>query len=212
MALFGPKFEPGTEGESRSNRISPSGRTVEPPELPGTLARRSRIFGEVVEIAKQGGDARAGAVALLAKEARFIKWASLRGAVTTISIALEDPERSLDQLRGFAGGNEPDGAVDLLRQYESRISTLSFGDVLADPSLVKTNDWHLDFVAWAARAFVGGHLYNLMVIPPAQVLDIPGWYAEPVFAKSERFWDGTDWTSKCRIQDGRLWKLINSPF
>jgi hypothetical protein len=212
MALFGPKFEPGVEGESRSNRLSPSRRPVDPPELPGTIGRRARIFGEAIEIAKQGGDFRSGVGHLLAKEATFIKWASLRGALMYISIALEDPERSLGDLRAYAGAAEPAGAVDLLRDYESRISSLSFNDVIADPNLVKTNDWHLDFISWAAKVFVGGQLSNMIQIPPAQALDVPAWYAEPVFAKSERFWDGNDWTSKCRVQDGRLWRLINSPF
>lgn len=213
MALFGPKFEPGAEGDSRSNRVSPSRRPVDPPELPGTIGRRARIFGEAVEIAKQDGDVRGKVGELLAKEASFIKWASLRGALMYISIALEDPERSLGDLRTYAGGaSEPEGSVDLIRTYEGRVAGLNFNDVIADPSLVKTNDWHLDVISWAATVFVGGQLYNMIHIPPAQVLDVPAWYAEPVFAKSERFWDGNDWTSKCRVQDGRLWRLINSPF
>ena len=213
MALFGPKFEPGAEGDSRSNRVSPSRRPVDPPELPGTAERRARIFGEAIEMAKQGGDVRSSVEGLLAKEATFIKWASLRGALMFISIALEDPQRSLGDLRNYAGGTaEPHGAVDLIRNYEVRISGLSFKDVIADTSLVKTNDWHLDFISWAATVFVGGKLYHMIQIPPAQILDVPAWYAEPVFAKSERFWDGNDWTSKCRVQDGRRWRLINSPF
>lgn len=212
MPLFGPKYEPGAEGESRANRMSLSRRVVDPPELPGTIGRRSRIFGESIEIAKQGGHVREGVASLLAKEASFIKWASLRGALMYVSIALEDPERSLKDLRVYAGDNEPEGAVDLLREYERRITKLSFNDVAADPNLVRTNDWHLDFIAWAAKAFLGGNLYNRIMIPPAQTLDVPAWYAEPVFAKSERFWDGSDWTSRCRVQDGRMWKFVHSPF
>jgi hypothetical protein len=50
------------------------------------------------------------------------------------------------------------------------------------------------------------------MIPQAQVLDVPAWYTEPVFAKCERFWNGTDWKAKCRILDGKRWRLVNSPF
>lgn len=212
MALFGPKFDPGAEGDSRSNRTSPSGRPVDPPELPGSIGRRARAFGEAIEIAKRGGDVHAGVAALFAREASFVKWASLRGALMYVCIALEDPERSVGDLRTFAGSKEPEGAVDLIREYESRIANLSFNDVLADPGLIKTVDWHLDFVTWAARAFVGGGLDNMVTIPPAQVLDVPAWYAEPVFSKSERFWDGSDWTTKARVLDGKRWRLIDSPF
>ena len=212
MALFGPRFEPGAEGPSRSNTVSASGRRIDPPELPGTFSRRARLFGEAIEIAKRGGDAHSGISGLLAKEASVIKWVSLRGALTYVSIALEDTARSMEDLRGYAGVAEPDGALGLIGGCEGRVATLSFSDVIADPDLVKTNDWHLDFVSWAAKAFVGGKLYARVVIPPAQVLDVPAWYAEPVFAKCERFWDGSDWSSKCRMQDGRVWRIVNSPF
>jgi hypothetical protein len=70
----------------------------------------------------------------------------------------------------------------------------------------------LEFIAWAATAFVAGGLHRQLDIPAAQILDAPGWYAEPVFAKAERFWDGNDWTSKARMLDGRRWRLIDSPF
>jgi len=78
--------------------------------------------------------------------------------------------------------------LDLLREYASRIAQLSFSQVTADPSLMRNDAWHLDFITWAAQAFIGAGLDHLMVIPPAQILDVPAWYAEPVFSKSERFW------------------------
>jgi Protein of unknown function (DUF2510) len=213
MALFGPKFDSGTEGEFRSNPTSRSGQLVDPLELPGKFGRRARVFGEAADIAKRGVDVRAGVAGLFATEGRLIKWASLRGALMYMSMALEDPEVSLSDLRTCAGESEPDGAFPLIRQYEGKISQLSFDDVLADPNLVKEDDWHLDFITWAAKVLVGGGIKHLIVmIPQAQALDVPAWYTEPVFAKCERFWNGTDWTTKCRLLDGKRWRLINSPF
>jgi hypothetical protein len=212
MALFGPKFDPGTEGVSRMNPVSPLGRRVDPAEIPGTVARRARLFGEAVELGKQGGDLRSGIASLLSREASFIKWSSLRGALMFVSMALEDPARSLDELRNAAGGNEPDGAADLIRSYESSIVNLSTYDVLRNPGLVRTDGWHLDLITWAVKAFVGAGLTGFVAnIPAPQRLDVPAWYADPVFAKAERFWDGNDWSPKCRVLNGNRWGLIQNP-
>jgi hypothetical protein len=70
-------------------------------------------------------------------------------------------------------------------------------------------------IAWCASAFAGGNLQKTLLqadIPAAQTLTDPGWYAEPVFSKCERFWDGKDWTARCRALEGRRWESIISPF
>jgi len=40
-------------------------------------------------------------------------------------------------------------------------------------------------------------------VPEPEALPEPGWYVEPLFSKGERYWDGSDWTSTCRMKDGR---------
>jgi hypothetical protein len=211
MPFFGPSFDRGAEGESRLNPLSAVGRRVDPLDIPGAMERRARLFGEAIEIAKRGGDVRPGIANLLAKKSQLIKWVSLRGALSYVSITLEQSGRTLGDLRGYAGQAEPDGALDLIRSYESRVSKLRFAEVLADPSLVKSIDWHLDFITWAAVAHVQGGLDRFLVIPAAQVLDVPAWYREPVFGKAERYWDGADWTTKVRVLDGRRWALVDGP-
>ena len=42
-------------------------------------------------------------------------------------------------------------------------------------------------------------------MPEAGLLEQPGWYADPLFAKCERYWDANDWTERVRVKDGRGW-------
>jgi hypothetical protein len=212
MALFGPRFERGAEGESRSNHRGVHGALVEPPEVPGSVPRRARMFGEAIEVANRGGDVRGGIHTLFAREATFLKWVSLRGALLAIHDTVSDPQISIGDLRSWVGRAEPAGAVDLISDYDRRISTLSFNDVLADRDLVRTPDWHLEFITWSAQVALADDYPFVHLFPAAQTLDVAGWYAEPVFSKSERFWDGADWTPRCRVLEGRNWRLINAPF
>ncbi len=214
MPLFGPKFEPGTEGNSISNSRGVTGLTVQPPEVPGSMARRSRMFGEAIRIAESGGDVATIVSQLLAREHSFVKWVSLRGGLAFVAMVLEDPARSLSDLTNFAGRPIPEGGEELLQRY-SQLEDASFSDVLGDPRLTRDQAWHLDIVAWSAAAFVGGGLHRSVLqadIPAAQILSDPGWYAEPVFSKCERYWDGADWTARCRVLDGKLWRSTESPF
>lgn len=214
MPLFGPKFAPGTEGPSLSNGAGVTGLRVQPPEVPGSMQRRTRMFGEAIRIAESGVDVSAALDMVLANEDSFVKWASLRGGLAFLSLALESPDVTLAQLAGFAGRPAPEGTDALLQRY-SELEGASFSDVLGDPTLVRDREWHIDLIAWAAAAFAGGNLHRTILqsdIPPAQLLTEPGWYAEPVFSKCERYWDGTDWTARCRILNGRQWEAIVSPF
>lgn len=212
MPLFGPKskYEPGTEGPSLANSRSVTGGPVQPPEVIGGLARRGRMFGEVVRLAERG-DVRDDLGSLLKNEASFVKWASLRGAVMYLSVALEAV--SFEELRAFAEESPPPGLEQLVSTY-SRLEKASMADVLSDPLLVGTNDWHLDIIAWCALCYVGGGLHHRVLnwpMPGAQALEHPGWYTDPIFAKAERFWDGTDWTSRMRFQEGRIWRAMHRP-
>ena len=172
------------------------------------------MFGEAVRLAESSSDLVSSLGSLLAKEHTFVKWVSLRGGLAFISIALEDPKLSLDNLTAFAKGPPPDGTEGLIRGYSS-LESASFSDVLGDPNLVRDPSWHIELIAWCASAFAGGNLHRTVLqadIPAAQRLSDPGWYAEPVFSKCERYWDGADWTARCRALEGRRWESIVSPF
>jgi Protein of unknown function (DUF2510) len=88
-----------------------------------------------------------------------------------------------------------------LLDYE-RYSQLSVQVVNAEAHLQVNQAIGLDIIAWACVAALrlghefGGH-------PKPDVLNHPGWYVEPLFGKTERYWDGTDWTQRCRVQSGR---------
>jgi hypothetical protein len=214
VALFGVRYASGAEGVSISNARGVTGRLVNPPEVPGSFQRRSRMFGEAIQLADSGADVATEMRSLLAKEASLVKWVSLRGGLTFLSIALEDPAQSLAKMRSYAGREGPEDLDRLVAAYPL-IEKASFTDVLEDPLLVRSNVWHLDFIAWCASAFAGGQLHRTLLqgeIPAAQALTAPGWYAEPVFAKCERFWDGGDWTSRCRVLEGRRWEAFVSTF
>ncbi|HUC14656.1 MAG TPA: DUF2510 domain-containing protein [Acidimicrobiales bacterium] len=172
------------------------------------------MFGEAIRLAVSGKDVVASLNTLLAKEASFVKWVSLRGGLAFVSIALEDPDLSLAQLTRFAKRPPPKDTENLLARYP-KIESASFSDVLGDPTLFRNHDWHIDFTAWCAAAFAGGNLHRTVLqadIPPAQALTDPGWYAEPVFSKCERYWDGRDWSARCRALRDKQWVSLVSPF
>ena len=126
-----------------------------------------------------------------------------------ISMLLEDPSRSFDDLRALAGEPEPGDLKNLADNY-STIAALRLEEVNANSHLVRTPEWHFAAIAWAATAF--GNLEGLELNQPrAQALTTPGWYADPAFAKAERFWDGSDWTPRCRVLDNRRYIAGNNP-
>jgi hypothetical protein len=68
----------------------------------------------------------------------------------------------------------------------------------------------LDIIAWSAIAMVRlGCDYE--DIPGPDELDEPGWYTEPVFGVDERYWDGSDWTERCRVRTGRRYSESTLP-
>jgi len=213
VPLFGPKDEAGAEGPSLTATQGIFGGTVEPAEgTPGTIQRRYRLYLEATRLVRSGDDVRGKMAAALEAEVSLIKWVSLRGALTDLVIATEGGTPSIEGLLTTAPRPAPPDLIDTLRRYDS-ISKMSFGDVLGDPTLVRVPSWHLDVIAWAAEASVAADA-NVQIgpAPRAGRLTAPGWYVEPVFAKSERFWDGQDWTARCRVLDGRTYRAISAPF
>lgn len=71
----------------------------------------------------------------------------------------------------------------------------------------------LDTIAWSAIALlrlgVAQQLFDQ--VPEPDALHVPGWYPEPLFTKSERYWDGSDWTAACRVPDGRRYVETSVP-
>jgi hypothetical protein len=87
-----------------------------------------------------------------------------------------------------------------------RIAQLPMQEVPGDGMCSALNDViALDCIAWTATALLRLGLSQLLFskVPEPDALVGPGWYTEPVFAKFERYWDGTDWTSSVRQQNGR---------
>jgi hypothetical protein len=87
-----------------------------------------------------------------------------------------------------------------------RISSLTIHEVIADPPSQMVNAAiGLDIIAWSAiallRTGIGESL--MRVAPQPDALPQPGWYIDPLWAKAERYWDGSDWTDRCRASDGR---------
>jgi hypothetical protein len=93
-----------------------------------------------------------------------------------------------------------------LQDYE-RVSNMTMERVNTDPMWIRVNEAiALDYIAWVAvalsRTQTGRQLWEL---PEPGLLEYPGWYADPLWAKAERFWDGQDWTARVRVRDGRRW-------
>jgi hypothetical protein len=93
-----------------------------------------------------------------------------------------------------------------LEDYE-RVSNMPMDKVNADPTWINVNEAvALDYIAWVAvalsRTRTGRQLWEL---PEPGLLEYPGWYADPLWAKAERLWDGQDWTARVRVRDGRRW-------
>ena len=104
-----------------------------------------------------------------------------------------------------------DGAVALATMvttyavtYE-RLLKMSNDQVNTDPMYATLNDViALDCITWCAVALLRLELGQLWITrtPEPDALPEPGWYADPVIGKFERYWDGTDWTPACRNHEG----------
>lgn len=86
-----------------------------------------------------------------------------------------------------------------------RYSRMNVTDVNADPRCRIPKAAALDCIVWSAIALLRLGVAQQIIpqVPEPDALSEPGWYTEPLFAKSERFWDGSDWTARCRVRDGR---------
>jgi len=95
-----------------------------------------------------------------------------------------------------------------------RYSEMSVQDIMADPRCSAMNRAvALDTIAWAAVALLRLGIAQQLFpqVPEPDSLPEPGWYPEPLFTKSERYWDGSDWTAACRVPDGSGYREIPVP-
>jgi hypothetical protein len=168
-------------------------------------------------------------------ESSLIRWVAYRGALTFIDMAFEtetewraglltmgievtkEPFTGADERRvlerpGPIGpavkGNILGLAASMtmkLADYQE-IAAASVQAVNADPRWHLNDAMALDYIAWAAIILLRtGKAMQVYGLPQAGLLEFPGWYADPLFAKAERYWDGTDWTSRMRVLEGRRW-------
>lgn len=144
------------------------------------------------------------------------EWARLAGIMGVRGGPLADPPgpACVDPRFGLDAEVETNviGLFSSITGKWSRYAELAEMDVLAvnaDPELSRMGAAvGLDYIAWTAAAVLrAGHGRDEFVtaIPEPGRLDSPGWYVEPLFAKCERYWDGTDWTERVRMQRGRAW-------
>jgi hypothetical protein len=85
--------------------------------------------------------------------------------------------------------------------------------VLADSLFGRLDPaWTLSCIAWTAVAFVNsGMSAQFAAMPEPSELTQPGWYTDPLFAKCDRYWDGGDWSARCRALERNRWESVRSP-
>lgn len=100
-----------------------------------------------------------------------------------------------------------------IRAYDyQRYSKIGVDDINRDPKCYLNDAMALDFIAWSAVALLRmGIALQQMDVPEPDALDAPGWYTDPLFAKAERYWDGTDWTHRCRSLGGEISTPLRPP-
>jgi hypothetical protein len=106
-------------------------------------------------------------------------------------------------------------AITIRWNIYDEVSEMSVQQVNADPRWAGVGPpMALDFIAWAAVAMIrtGQESSELISkMPEPGLLEEPGWYADPLFARCERYWTGDDWTGRVRFKNGRAWKETNMP-
>jgi hypothetical protein len=86
--------------------------------------------------------------------------------------------------------------------YE-RYSKMDIEDVGRDRNCNLSDHTALNFIAWTAVALLRlGIAQQQMTVPGPDPLERPGWYSDPLWESADRYWDSTDWTSRCRAPGG----------
>lgn len=94
-----------------------------------------------------------------------------------------------------------------------RIEDMTVQEVLGDPECSIPRAAAFDIIAWSAIALLRLNRAQQPIdrIPEPDALTEVGWYTDPLFGKCERYWDGSDWTSRCRVREGRQYTEYSTP-
>lgn len=103
------------------------------------------------------------------------------------------------------------GVIGLFQSLVSRLfdyenySNLAIDEVNKAPRYRTVIDaMALDYIAWSAVALLRtGLAQHILDAPEPDALESPDWYTDPLWAKAERYWDGTDWTDRVRTSNGQ---------
>ena len=103
--------------------------------------------------------------------------------------------------------------VMILAEDYGRIEEMNVREVLSDPGCSIPRAVAFDIIAWSAIALLRLKRAQQRVdqCPEPDALTDAGWYTDPLFGKCERYWDGSDWTSRCRVREGRQYTEISTP-
>ena len=140
-----------------------------------------------------------------------LEWQTSRSGESHPDIVQSWRPRLSDEQRNAALGV---ASMTLVRAANyGRLEDMSTGAVMEDSNFWMSEAVALDCIAWSAitmlRLDVAQQLFPQ--VPEPDALPGPGWYTEPLFGKADRYWDGSDWTSRCRLQNGRQYREVTSP-
>jgi Protein of unknown function (DUF2510) len=130
-----------------------------------------------------------------------------------VSFVVQDQSGRMPRELKNAAAATIDTVMGYLADYR-RFTSMNLADAIVDPFFSKLDDAAaLDCIAWSAVARLRMGLAQQVSakVPEPDALPEPGWYTEPLTAKCERYWDGYDWKSACRLADGGRSKEFTLP-
>jgi hypothetical protein len=131
-----------------------------------------------------------------------------------LTVRVNDPAGAIDEsTTGLVTGLFY-SIADRWSRY-AQLVEMNVADVNREPRWAVVNaSMGLDYIAWTAVAMIRSGAWaagSMREAPEPVLLEEPGWYVDPLFAKSERFWDGGDWTQQVRALSGRRWVEVEIP-
>lgn len=140
-----------------------------------------------------------------------LEWETSRGGESHPDIVQSWRPKLSDEQRNAALGL---ASFVLVRAANyGRLEGMSANAVIGDSNFWMSEAAALDCIAWSAIAMLRLEVAQQLFprVPEPDALPSPGWYTEPLFGKAERYWDGSDWTNRCRVQNGRQYTEVRTP-
>jgi hypothetical protein len=172
---------------------------------------------------------------VFAKEQSLVRWIALRGACLFLDMVFSNDWEVAAQAVGIKWNGHGDarlassdglteqqiqGCVGLHESIRmkvavySELENMSLPAVLSDPRFRHIGTAAgFDYIAWASVVLLRTDRAEAVVDnfgEPGR-MDEAGWYTEPLFSKSERYYDGSDWTARCRVIERGREMLLNTP-